>query len=333
MYGFAINNETIRSANPLPFLTYNPDIGVIKIMAKIKSISKSKISQGKKIECPYCGDEFIKSNKRRKYCSIDCQEKFYRKTDKVKAQARDSEKKRRDALPDSMVKKVIYIGSKGAIKYNQMTPEMIIKKRVSILAFRKRQKEPSKEGSSCKVWFKECDVCGEMFTARRPDAKYCSDECRYRKSRRYKKERYKKTWIPPEPFKCKECGKLHQPRFKDSKRRVFCSERCEKRYRNKIYGKDARKRARYFNVEYEPVNVFKVFRRDNWHCQICGKITPKKNRGTRYSNAPELDHRIPISKGGGHLYSNVQCACRKCNGLKSNNNNLGQIPLFEVCLG
>jgi 5-methylcytosine-specific restriction endonuclease McrA len=73
-----------------------------------------------------------------------------------------------------------------------------------------------------------------------------------------------------------------------------------------------------------------VFMRDQWHCQICGKPTPEKNRGTHYPNAPELDHRIPMSLGGGHLYSNVQCVCRRCNLAKSNRNCVGQFPLFQA---
>lgn len=32
---------------------------------------------------------------------------------------------------------------------------------------------------SCRVWFRECDVCGVLFTARRPDAKRCSKACRH----------------------------------------------------------------------------------------------------------------------------------------------------------
>jgi len=65
-------------------------------------------------------------------------------------------------------------------------------------------------------------------------------------------------------------------------------------------------------------------------CSRCGKPTPKKNRGKKYSNAPELDHRIPMLKNGNHLYSNVQCACRACNIWKSNKNEVGQLPLYEV---
>src|SRR5690606_14803487 len=83
-------------------------------------------------------------------------------------------------------------------------------------------------------------------------------------------------------------------------------------------------------VPYEPVNVLLVFERDGWRCQICGKDTPQSRRGTNYSNAPELDHRIPISKGGPHTYDNVQCACRECNGRKSNRTEEGQINMFTI---
>lgn len=39
-------------------------------------------------------------------------------------------------------------------------------------------------------------------------------------------------------------------------------------------------------------------------------------KGLNKPNSPELDHIIPISKGGHHLYSNVQLLCRACNGSK-----------------
>ena len=48
-------------------------------------------------------------------------------------------------------------------------------------------------------------------------------------------------------------------------------------------------------------------------CQICGIDTPKELRGSANHNAPELDHKIPMSKGGPHSPENLQCSCRKCN--------------------
>lgn len=64
----------------------------------------------------------------------------------------------------------------------------------------------------------------------------------------------------------------------------------------------------------DPVDVLKAFK---WKCYICGVSTPKKLRGSYEDNAPEVDHIIPLSKGGGHVLSNLACACRKCNIEKS----------------
>jgi 5-methylcytosine-specific restriction endonuclease McrA len=49
-----------------------------------------------------------------------------------------------------------------------------------------------------------------------------------------------------------------------------------------------------------------VFARDGWACQYCGR--PAEN----------LDHVIPRSKGGEHVWENVVAACRRCNSRKEN---------------
>jgi 5-methylcytosine-specific restriction endonuclease McrA len=45
--------------------------------------------------------------------------------------------------------------------------------------------------------------------------------------------------------------------------------------------------------------------------------TPKTLSGTCDRNAPELDHIVPVSRGGLHTYENTQCLCRSCNGWKA----------------
>jgi len=47
----------------------------------------------------------------------------------------------------------------------------------------------------------------------------------------------------------------------------------------------------------------KIFQRDNYTCVYCNKIGGKL----------EVDHIIPISRGGGNELSNLATACRKCN--------------------
>lgn len=49
-----------------------------------------------------------------------------------------------------------------------------------------------------------------------------------------------------------------------------------------------------------------VFARDEWTCQYCG--APAEN----------VDHVVPRSKGGMHVWENVVAACRRCNTRKEN---------------
>lgn len=69
----------------------------------------------------------------------------------------------------------------------------------------------------------------------------------------------------------------------------------------------------------EVFDPFEVFDRDKWQCKICSVQTPKSKRGSLDDDAPELDHIIPLSKGGAHTRANTQCLCRKCNHIKSDN--------------
>ena len=44
----------------------------------------------------------------------------------------------------------------------------------------------------------------------------------------------------------------------------------------------------------------------------------------------DIDHKVPISKGGGNEFDNLQLLCRKCNGKKSNKTtNRSSMPLLQ----
>lgn len=88
----------------------------------------------------------------------------------------------------------------------------------------------------------------------------------------------------------------------------------------------SKRRAACRGANAEAVDPLKVFDRDKWRCMLCGRSTPSRKRGTIEDDAPELDHIIPLSKGGSHSYANTQCACRKCNREK------GSKPLGQMML-
>jgi 5-methylcytosine-specific restriction endonuclease McrA len=65
------------------------------------------------------------------------------------------------------------------------------------------------------------------------------------------------------------------------------------------------RRAKIKKVPFEKINRQLVYLKDEGICGICGKSLEMSDL--------TLDHIIPISKGGGHLYANVHSAHRICN--------------------
>lgn len=64
---------------------------------------------------------------------------------------------------------------------------------------------------------------------------------------------------------------------------------------------------RFVRIPYRPrapLTRRAVFARDDWTCQYCG------------AQAENLDHVIPRSRGGEHVWENVVAACRRCNAKK-----------------
>ena len=171
---------------------------------------------------------------------------------------------------------------------------------------------------------KPCDECG-TYLVKYADGRRICLSCKSAKEQARKQAQ------------CKHCGAEFVRKVSNQ---YYCTDMCRsKAYketrkrgaaasRKKRGSGRSRSRAKYYGVPYEYINVTKVFERDGWRCQICGVSTPKSRRGTKHANAPELDHRIPLSKGGGHLYSNVQCACKACNAAKGNKTEIGQQPLY-----
>jgi len=50
---------------------------------------------------------------------------------------------------------------------------------------------------------------------------------------------------------------------------------------------------------------FSIYSRDKYRCRMCGR--------TERQDYLEIDHIIPIAKGGKSTYDNLQTLCRRCN--------------------
>lgn len=51
-----------------------------------------------------------------------------------------------------------------------------------------------------------------------------------------------------------------------------------------------------------------IYRKTEGHCYLCGEFVD--------FDSFEIEHKIPVSKGGSDELDNVWCACRQCNTIK-----------------
>lgn len=122
------------------------------------------------------------------------------------------------------------------------------------------------------------------------------------------------------PKICKECGGVFHSNVST---KLYCSEKCANKNRDRRRGRESDYRARcrhygvYFNKE---VTLDKVYERDKAICKLCGQFVPRFARGWTDDfgpMSPTIDHIIPLSKGGTHDWDNVQLAHAVCNSYKS----------------
>lgn len=70
-----------------------------------------------------------------------------------------------------------------------------------------------------------------------------------------------------------------------------------------------------------------IYERDRWICGLCKK---KINRRLRYPHpmSVQLDHIIPVTKGGNHVRTNVMASHKTCNNKKYNRGGGEQLMLI-----
>jgi len=161
-----------------------------------------------------------------------------------------------------------------------------------------------------------CQLCSRPFVSRRAK-EMCSAACDARARGRAVHVQLARS------VRCKDCDLEFCPMYGRSQATLCqpCAVSRARAYR--LVGKSTR-RARQRAATVEFVDPIRVFERDGWACQLCSTPTPRAKRGTCDPDAPELDHVVALAAGGEHSYRNTQCACRRCNGLKSDK------PIEEV---
>ena len=190
---------------------------------------------------------------------------------------------------------------------------------------------------------KEKSAYDEMYRQKNKE-KIAEYQCAYRQDHKEEAIIYKKQYFQNNK---EEIAVKHRKYFEDNKEKIMENHRLynskhkeeitrykREYYKTETYKKQRRKskavrRAREReapNIEGFDLNI--VLERDGYRCQHCSKKT-RPDYKTNHSLYPNVDHIIPLSKGGDHTRKNTQCLCRQCN-LEKNNleNNGDQLRMF-----
>lgn len=270
-----------------------------------KRKSKGRIRKGNCIQCGKPFEQVYISGSKQKYCNKKCADRasYERQKKKHKRICKKCNKRF-----NTSIKNDEFCGMDCSNNY-------IMKRECiscgNIFKGTRRVKYCSEE---CRKEIRVCPVCNEKFKEL-PHSKtiYCSDNCHKESISLYRSN-------------CIECG----TRFKGRKSRanLFCSRECYHKSLgnngwvphktiNSTTDYGSKKRAKKYGVEVENINIKEVFERDEWVCGICNEKVDK-NIPYPNSQSASLDHVIPMSKGGGHTYDNVQLSHLRCNLRKSN---------------
>lgn len=180
-----------------------------------------------------------------------------------------------------------------------------------------------------------CPVCEVSFQPldRGRRQLCCSADCRRARISTRSKERRRARLVERA---CGECGDIFLPLDGNTR---YCSTSCRKRHGNNLgraLGKPwivktytgwtparqaayQRRRAliKGATAPGELIVPADIYERDGWVCGLCGDDV---DRDLNYPDpmSASLDHVVPVSLGGPHAMSNVQCSHLFCNLSKNN---------------
>ena len=174
----------------------------------------------------------------------------------------------------------------------------------------------------------------EMFKERQSNQYQKNKDARKKQQREYNKTHKKEIAIRDKIYRSenKDIIAKRQKEYTEANHDDLLN--YHKEYRKTEKGKLASKkgsikhRALKKGATIEDFNPIDILERDNYICQHCGCKTRPNLKNKYHPKYPNIDHIIPLSKGGEHSRRNTQCLCHQCNIIKGNSGIGDQLRMF-----
>lgn len=201
-----------------------------------------------------------------------------------------------------------------------------------------RERQRLKKGYYEKDRTRTCDICGSTFTLNAWNQRRCSDDCRAEAHRVYQKE-----YIENNRHRIRETAREYREKNRDkllegmkqwhADNREREKEYSRKRYRenpkvrekareykrknrHKYTAAENKRRAAKFKAFVEDVNLVGLVKKKGFNCGVCGRLAFPTIENRYHPLRAQVDHIIPLSKGGEHSYANCQITHASCNAQK-----------------
>lgn len=166
---------------------------------------------------------------------------------------------------------------------------------------------------------RQCVICNAAFVAPTLVIATCSEPCRLEHRHRQSLQASGYDYLSKP---CKACGKEVETTGNVRTFRPSLCRSCAakaKRITKRRAKRRRAMRATFATAKHRSVDVIRGLNQlidaAGNQCPCCGLLMSKQ-ADVSSDRALELDHAIPLSRGGSDLFPNLRPMCRKCNGLK-----------------